>query len=147
MAMRSASPANGALVYLHARADDSQLRHQVASTLDQRGCTVIDPVPLDRTGTLTSWSDERAIRMQRARSCDVLGLIRPAADADFTSELLDIAVDEREQIAAVRGAPLPCAVFDGYGRQLPSFATRFGLQGFDLRTPEWAEAFSAWLRA
>ena len=117
----------------------------MALTLDRRGCTVIDPVRLDGGGTLRSWSDERSSRMQRAKSCDVLGLIRPPDDADFNGELLDIAVDEREQIAAVRGSPLPCAVFDGRGRQLPLFATRFGLHGFDLRAPEWADAFSAWL--
>jgi hypothetical protein len=74
--------------------------------------------------------------------------VRVPNGARFVGDLLDIGVDERERIvAARRGAPMPCAVFDKTGKALPINLARHGhdIKRFDLNETNWSGQFRAWL--
>ena len=65
----------------------------------------------------------------------------------FVGDLLDIGVDERERIASARGAPLPCAVLDKTGAELPIDVAPFGIEHFDVTRENWRGDFRQWLDA
>jgi hypothetical protein len=80
-----------------------------------------------------------------ARRCDALLLLR-APDSDrFEDDFWDIGVDECECINALRGAPLPCAVLDKTGRDLPLDVSPWGIARFDVNRESWRHDFRSWL--
>ena len=129
-------------IYLHGAADED-LRLQIEGQLDRNPFQIIS-LPSEREETLTAWSKQSREHVGLAKKCDALVLIRDPTDEDFVVELLDIATDY-ERIIRERGSPLPWAVLDSVGQQLPSFATACGATRFDLNDPTWPDRLRAWL--
>jgi hypothetical protein len=82
-----------------------------------------------------------------AKGCDALALLRADEGERFREDLLDIGVDERKRMSDVRGAPLPCAVLDKTGEDLPIDVAPFGIERFDVNRADWRSQFRAWLDA
>ena len=98
-------------------------------------------------GRPPSWQRDAKARMEAAKRCEALALLRVDDGERFVGDLLDIGVDERKRIAAARGAPLPCAVLDKTGESLPIDVAPFGIERFDVNRTDWRGAFRAWLDA
>jgi hypothetical protein len=130
-------------LYLHARPECQALRLSVSNDLRSAGCTVVAPIAAATGESLADWTAESRARIEAARHCDALTLLRGSADHDFGDELCDIAIDERERINAERGAPLPCAVLDASRVPFPmeDFARRNSIEIFDLCKPAWQSSF------
>jgi hypothetical protein len=131
-------------IYLHTRVEDAPIRQVVRDLLSEDGITSIgDPVSLGKQ--LLDWTLESKIRIEAAKSCDALALVRATGDENFIGTLLDIGLSERETIQCVRGAPLPCAVLDQSGVELPIDVSRWGIERLDLRNDHWRGDFRQWL--
>jgi hypothetical protein len=91
----------------------------------------------------TDWRIESKIRIKIAKGCDALALIRAKEDANFPFTLQAIGHYERENIESERGFPLPCAVLDRSGDELPINVS--GIERFDLRKGDWRGEFRQWL--
>ena len=83
-------------------------------------------------------------RFEIVKSCRALALVRPANDASFIGDLIDIGVVERERIETARGASLPCAILDKSTEDLSIDISRYGIKRFDLGKADWGSQFSAW---
>jgi hypothetical protein len=94
---------------------------------------------------MADWTRESRARIEAAKRCDALALVRGDGDERFIGDLLEIGVDERERIQFARGAPLPCAVLDRSGRTLPIDVSGYGIQRFDLDDSDWRGKFQGWL--
>lgn len=140
-------PGNGRRIYLHARAEDIGLRDQVRTQLSQDGLTLLSP-PAETGMALSDWTQASRLRMEAAKRCAALALVRADhSDDRFVGDLLDIGIDERAQIQAARGTPLPCAVLDGSGESLPIDVAPYGIRRFDLGDQDWHKEFRAWVDA
>jgi hypothetical protein len=94
---------------------------------------------------LAGWQHESGARMEAAKRCSALALLR-SQDADrFVGDLIDIGVDERARIEDARGAPLPCAVLDNTGMSTPINVAPFGIERFDINRENWRSEFRHWL--
>ena len=71
-------------------------------------------------------------------------LTRDDARERFIDELNEIGIDERERIEAARGVPLPCAVLDRSGQNMPVDMSGFGIARFDLGRDDWRGKFHVW---
>jgi hypothetical protein len=131
-------------VYLYAPPDEEPVRAEIGQELIDDGI-----VPLTaRSGGgrgLADWQRDANTRMETAKRCEALALIRVGDGERFVGDLLDIGVDERERIASARGAPLPCAVLDKTGEDLPLDVSQFGIERFDVNRDGWRGAFRDWL--
>ncbi len=87
------------------------------------------------------------MRVEAAKRCDALALLRPEDNDRFVGDLFEIGVDERERIANARGAPLPCALLDKTGQTLPVDVAPFGINRFDVNKDAWRGEFHKWLDA
>lgn len=136
----------GRRVYLHARAEDTTLRDAVRGQLAAEGL-----LPLSSTflpgATIADWARESKARIEAAKRCAVLALVRANDNENFIGDLLDIGVDERQRIQAARGTPLPCAVLDHSGQELPIDVSLYGIRRFDLANENWHADFRAWVDA
>lgn len=143
-AVATSAPAGGGRVYLHARAADASVSGDVQRRLKELGVN-----PMSMVGgagpELADRICESKARFELARRCDALTLVRPDADDKCVGDLIDIGVDERRRIELARGAPLPCAVFDRSGADLPIDVSPFGIKRFDLSQANWGIQFTAWL--
>jgi hypothetical protein len=131
-------------IYLHAPSDYEPVRADIGRALAQDGI-----VPLtahaNAGGGLSAWQRDSSARMEAAKRCEALALLR-ADDGDrFVGDLLDIGVDECARIADARGTPLPCAVLDKTGASLPIDVSPFGIQHFDVNRENWRGDFRHWL--
>jgi hypothetical protein len=144
------APAKGPLaprrIYLHARPQSETVRGEIEYELRGDGFEPLTARPVVGSG-LEAWQREAAARIETARRCEALVLLRPDGDENFVGDLLDIGVDERERIMDARGAPLPCAVLDKSGEGLPIDVGRYGIERFDAKRPDWRSQFRAWLDA
>jgi len=129
-------------LYLHARPEHEQLRSQVEGTLSV-GCDVV-AIPPTTGQSISEWTQESDRRIQLARRCDALALLRGVND-DFYGDLLDVGIDDRERIEAYRGTTFPCAVLDAAAEPLPPIAATYGIERFRLCEPDWKTAFCSWL--
>jgi hypothetical protein len=136
----------GRRIYLHARPEYARLRDEVRSQLVEDGMTPLSRVEGSGTG-LDDWVRESKARIEAAKRCQALALVRAEGDEAFVGDLLDIGIDERERIRAARGAPLPCAVLDRSGESLPIDISPFGIRRFDLSSQNWRGEFRAWVDA
>ena len=135
------------LIYLHSPPESDSARAEVNAALKTDGI-----VPLTApatTGTqLADWQREaRSIRLEAAKRCEALALLRVDVGERFIGDLLDIGVSERQRIAAARGSPMPCAVLDKAGGGLPLNVADFGIECFDVNRTEWRAEFRQWLDA
>jgi hypothetical protein len=139
------APAGGTRrIYLHSRPEYASVYNEVKRTLAQDGIAPFSIVA-DAGGTIGDWTRESRARMETARRCDALALVRADDDECFIGDLLDIGIDERERIQAARGSPLPCAVLDRSGHLLPIDVSDRGIERFDLAQEDWHGKFLGWL--
>jgi hypothetical protein len=131
-------------IYLHAPPDHALERDDIRRALSSEGI-----VPLTAQGgapgAMADWQRDATARIETARRCDALALLRADAGDDFVGDLLDIGVDERERIAIARGAPMPCAILDGSGAELPIDVSHFDIARFDTKDDAWRGRFRQWL--
>ncbi len=140
-------PMGSRRIYLHAPPDTEAVRAEVDTALMSDGITPVAPV-IGAGKSLAEWQSEaKQLRMEAARRCEALTLLRVADGGRFIGDLLDIGVDERERIEAARGAPMPCAVFDKTGEGLPIDVSWAGIERFDLTQTDWHGRFRSWLDA
>jgi hypothetical protein len=131
-------------IYLHSRDEDAGVRDKVRDELTGKGLISLTP-PAGPGRTLIDWTRESKLRIEAAKRCAALALVRAHDDECFIGELLDIGIDERERIQRERGVPLPCAVLDGTGEGLPIDVSPYGIRHFDLSQAEWPTAFRSWI--
>ena len=139
-------PAGVRRVYLYAPSDSEPVRAEIGRALSADGI-----VPLTAQsgagGGLAGWRRDANARMETAKRCEALALLRVDDGERFVGDLLDIGVDERERIASARGAPMPCAVLDKTGESLPLDVSPFGIERFDVNRETWRGEFRQWLDA
>jgi hypothetical protein len=136
----------GRRVYLHARTEYAHLREDLGLQLAQDGIRPLSNA-LNCGATLGDWARESKTRIETAKRCQAMALVRADSSENFIGDLLDIGIDERERIQTARGTPLPCAVLDGSGEGLPIDVTPFGIRRFDLGNGNWRNEFRVWLDA
>lgn len=131
-------------IYLYARPEYASVCSEVKQALSQDGIPALSPV-VDPGRDIADFVRERRARMESAKRCDALALLRGDADERFIDDLFEIGVDERERIQDARGAPLPCAVLDRSGQSLPIDLSGFGIERFDIGRADWRGKFHFWL--
>lgn len=140
------APSNrdGRRIFVHARTEDRPVREQIQRVLTKDG---LKPLSLEAgaNNALADWARESKIRVETAKRCNALALVRGDDNESFVGDVLDIGVDERERIQTERGAPLPCAVLDHSGDTMPIDVTNFGIARFDLSQENWHDKFMQWL--
>jgi hypothetical protein len=138
-------PANLApRLFVHANALDSAARDKLTAELEEDGIfpiTVADP----KESGWADWAQESRARIEAAKRCNAMALVRVDARPEFVGELLDVGIDERERIQTERGSALPCAVLDRSGERLPIDVSRRGIAHFDIGRESWRKDFHAWL--
>lgn len=140
-----AAPAAGPRrIYLHARPEYATVCDEVKRALSQDGIAPLSAVA-DPGRDMADWTRESRARIETAKRCDALALVRGDGDERFIDDLFEIGVDERERIQSARGAPLPCAVLDRSGQLLPVDLSGFGIERFDLGRDDWRGKFHGWL--
>jgi hypothetical protein len=144
----AANPTGPRLVYLHVPPEGDAARADVDAALKGDGILPLTAARAAVGGGLSDWQREaRAVRMEAAKRCEALALLRVDGGDRFVGDLLDIGVNECERIAAARGAPMPCAVLDKTGEDLPINISQLGIERFDVSRPEWHGRFRSWLDA
>lgn len=131
-------------VYLHARPESASACEDVKRILLQDGIAPLSTVA-DPGRDMADWMRESRARMETAKRCDALALLRADGDERFIGDLLEIGVDERERIQSDRGSPLPCAVLDRSGEALPIDVSGYGIERFDVAREDWRGKFHGWL--
>jgi hypothetical protein len=132
-------------IYLHARPEHEPVNDNIRRKLQADGILPLCPVT-DPGANLAEWLQKSQARMEAAKRCDAIALVRADGDDSFIGDLLEVGVDERERIETSRGAPLPCAVLDGSGqRSLPIDVSPWGIARFDLAQDDWPRQFHGWL--
>jgi hypothetical protein len=143
-AVDPASPSAARRIYLHARPEYAAVYDEVKRILSKDGITPLSAVA-DPGRDIADWTRESRARIETAKRCDALALVRGDGDERFIGDLLEIGVDERERIQSARGASLPCAVLDHSGRMLPIDVSDYGIERFDLTDNDWRGKFHGWL--
>jgi hypothetical protein len=131
-------------IYLHARPECATVCDEVKRILSQDGIIPLSAVA-DPGRDIADWTRESRARIEAAKRCHALALVRGDGDERFIGDLLEIGVDERERIQSAREAPLPCAVLDRSGQMLPIDVSGYGIQRFDLANEDWRSQFHGWL--
>jgi hypothetical protein len=129
---------------VHARPECAAVCDEVKHILSQDGITPLSAVT-DPGRDIADWTRESRTRIEAAKRCDALALVRGDGDERFIGDLLEIGVDERERIQVARGAPLPCAVLDRSSQMLSIDVSGYGIQRFDLADGDWLGKFHGWL--
>ena len=145
-AARPAAPTSAGprRIYLHAPPDHFPERDLVRRALGAEGIVPLIAQSV-AAGGLADWQRDAGARIETARRCDALALMRPDADDDFVDDFYSFGVDERERIAIARGAPMPCAILDGSGTKMPFSASDFDVERFDIKDDGWRGRFKQWL--
>jgi hypothetical protein len=131
-------------IYLHARPEDASVCDEVKRSLLEDGIAPLSAVT-DPGRDVADWMRESRARIETAKRCDALALVRGSGDERFIGDLLEIGIDERERIQTARGTPLPCAVLDRSGQALPIDVSRYGIERFDVGREDWRGKFHGWL--
>jgi hypothetical protein len=139
-------PAGARRVYLHAPPEGESARADIGRALMSDGIMPLT-TPTGAGKGPADFQREAHARMEAAKRCEALALLRIDDGERFVDDLLDIGVTERERIAAARGAPMPCAVFDKTGEGLPIDVALFGIERFDVNLTDWRGRFRDWLDA
>jgi hypothetical protein len=131
-------------IYLHARPEHASVCDEVKRMLAQHGIVPLSTVA-DPGRDIADWTRESRARIEAAKRCDALALVRADDDVRFIGDLLEIGVDERNRIQTARGSALPCAVLDRSGQQLPIDVSGYEIARFDLEKEDWRGKFQGWL--
>jgi hypothetical protein len=131
---------------LHAPPQSESARAQISRTLESDGVISLT-AQIGAGKSIGEWQREAKDRLEIAKRCDALALLRADDSESFVGDLLDIGVNERKEMSGARGAPMPCAVLDKTGEDLPINGALFGIQRFNVNRAEWAGEFRAWLDA
>ena len=131
-------------IYLHARPEHASVSEEVKRALAEDGIDALS-IMADPGRDLADFARESRARMETAKRCDALALLRADEHEGFIGDLLEIGVDERQRIQSSRDAPLPCAVLDRSGQVLPIDVTGRGIERFDLVKEDWRGQFHSWL--
>jgi hypothetical protein len=142
---RSADSTGQKRIYLHARPENAVAYDEVKRVLQQDGIASLSAVS-DPGRDIADWMRESRARIETAKRCDALALVRADGNEKFIGDLLEIGVDERERIQSARGIPLPCAVLDRSGQNLPIDVTNYGIERFDVSREDWRGQFQGWLK-
>ena len=132
-------------IYLHARPENASAYDEVKRALLLDGIAPLTTVA-DPGRDIADWMRESRARIETAKRCDALALVRADGDERFIGDLLEIGVDERERIQSARGSPLPCAVLDRSGESLPIDVSSYGIERFDVGREGWRGLFQGWLQ-
>jgi TIR domain len=144
-AVRPAGRSGQTRVYLHARPENAGAYDEVKRVLQEDGIAPLSAVA-DPGRDIADWMRESRARIETAKRCDALALVRADGNEKFIGDLLEIGVDERERIQTARGAPLPCAVLDRSGQTLPIDVSSYGIERFDVGRDDWRSRFQGWLK-
>jgi hypothetical protein len=139
------TPTGPRLVYLHAPFGSDSERADVDSALKTDGIVPLTAPSRSAAGILSDWQRESNERINMARQCEALTLLRAGDPGRFAGDLLGIGVNERKEMSGARAAPLPCAVLDKTGESLPIDGALLGIDRFDLNHEDWRSQFRAWL--
>lgn len=131
-------------IYLHARPENAIVYDEVKRVLMQDGIAPLSTVA-DPGRDIADWMRESRARIETAKRCDALALVRADGDEKFIGDLLEIGIDERERIQSARGAALPCAILDRSGENLPIDVSGYGIERFDVGHESWRGQFQSWL--
>ncbi len=134
------------LIYLHALPDSDSERAEVDAALKTDGIVPLTTSSRGGAG-LAAWQRESAERINMARNCEALTLLRAGDPGRFAGDLVGIGINERKEMSGARGAPLPCAVLDKTGESLPIDVAPFGIERFDVNQTDWRGRFRSWLDA
>ncbi len=140
-------PTGPRLIYLHAPPGSDPERADLDIALKGDGITPLTAPSRGVGGDLADWQRESSERINMARHCEALTLLRVGDPGRFAGDLLGIGVNERNELSGVRGAPLPCAVLDKTGERLPIDIAPFGIEHFDVNRTDWRSQFRTWLDA
>jgi hypothetical protein len=132
-------------IYLHARPENASAYDDIKRLLSQDGIATLSTVA-DPGRDIADWMRESRARIETAKRCDAMALVRADGDDRFIGDLLEIGVDERERIQSARGSPLPCAVLDQSGQVLPIDVSGYGIERFDVGREGWRGQFQGWLK-
>ncbi len=141
----TAPPGGPKTIYLHARVEDVPVREELKKILVGDGILPLTPVS-DPSRDLADLTRESRVRIEMAKRCDALTLLRGDSDEHFVGDLIDIGFHERDRMQIARGAPLPCAVLDrSGGKSLPIDVSGHEIERFDLGSSNWRGEFRSWL--
>ena len=132
-------------IYLHARPENATAYDEVKHVLLQDGMAPLSTVA-DPGRDIADWMRESRARIETAKRCDALALVRADGDERFIGDLLEIGVDERERIqirprraAALRGAR-------PFGRGACRSTCRATVSSASMSAEEdWRGKFHGWL--
>jgi hypothetical protein len=130
-------------IYLYARPEHTTDCDEVKRLLSQDGIPAVSAVA-DPGRDIADFTRESRRRIDDARRCAALALLRSDDDERFTDDLYQVGVDERERIQNDRGVPLPCAVLDRSGKNLAFDLPGYGIERFDLGRDDWRGKFRVW---
>jgi hypothetical protein len=133
------------LIYLHAASQDAPADDDIRRALSKDGFI---PLTVQAAGgDLEGWGRDSGARIEAAKRCEALALLRAKPEDRFVGDLIDVGVNERGRIETARRSPLPCAVLDKTGVALPIDVKQFGIERFDLSQDAWPNDFRRWLDA
>ena len=131
-------------VYLHARSEHATVREEIRRLLTDDGIEPLIPI-IDVGRNLADLTRESRVRIEVAKRCDALALVRGDDDTSFVGDLIDVGIRERERMQIARGTSLPCAVLDRTGEALPIDVSGYEIERFDLSSEAWRSNFRDWL--
>lgn len=140
----AAAPAGAPTIYLHARPEHSSTYNEVKGVLEQDGIRSLG-LREGPGADMASWGRASDARIEAAKHCDALALVRADDSVNFIGDLIQVGTKERERIESARGAPLPCAVLDRSGQALPIDVSGLGIERFDIGRDDWRGRFHGWL--
>ena len=140
-------PSGARRIYLHASPESEAVRADIGRVLESDGIMPLTAQTGSGKNLAAFQREAQALRIEAAKRCEALALLRVKDGGSFVGDLLDIGVDERKRVADARGAPMPCAVLDKTGERLPIDVAPFGIERFDVNLADWHGRFRDWLDA
>jgi len=135
---------NPGRVYLHTNRELAAARDAIKLELEQDGLTPVTQ-GVAAAGGVDFGQDERRLRLKMIKRCDALALVTGQGDETDEDEFFEVCVDERKEIEAAHGGPMPCVVIDRSGGRLPFVPTDWGAACIDATRDNWRREMRSWL--